>query len=93
MAKTARGFGGTNTYGTHVEVAESVTGKWFQRAYEYNGYAKAWSKWIPFTPSWSTTITNAYTGEVSEREEPALEYGFSILKEYVNEKPNYRLPA
>lgn len=75
-----------------VEVAESETGKWFQRSYGYNGYGKSWGKWTPFIPAWSLTYTNAYTGETSEREAPALQFGFSILAEY-NTTPKYRLPA
>ena len=92
MAKTTRAFSGYNSYGVSVEVAESNTGNWFQRSYVFNGFGKGWSKWEPFTPSWSTTITNVYSLETEDREVPALEYGFSILSEY-NAIPNYRLPA
>ena len=93
MAKTKRVFFGTNTYGVSIEVAENISGKWFQRSYGFNGYGKAWGKWLPFIPSWSYTYTNVYSLEISEREEPALEYGFSILAEIKKDIPNYRLPA
>ena len=91
MAKCKRAFGGTNSYGVLVEVAESVEGSWYQRSYGYNGYGQSWGKWLTFTPSWSTTITNVYSLEVEEREEPALEYGFRTLTEYL-EVPRYKLP-
>lgn len=90
--KAVRAFGGSNTYGVNVEVAQSATGNWFQRAYAYNGYAKAWTKWQAFEPVWSTTVTNAYSGETEQREEPVLQYGWSVLSEYVD-VPRYRLPA
>jgi hypothetical protein len=92
MAKAIRAFSGNNTYGTPVEVAQSINGAWFQRYYEYNGYACAWSKWVTFLPAWSDTITNAYSLEVSVRDEPALQCGFSILMES-SIVPRYRLPA
>jgi hypothetical protein len=90
--KAVRAFGGSNTFGVNVEVALSATGVWFQRAYAFNGYAKAWTKWQAFEPVWSTTVTNAYTGETEQREEPALQYGWSVLSEY-QDVPRYRLPA
>jgi hypothetical protein len=92
MAKAIRAFSGNNSYGTPVEVAQSITGAWFQRYYEYNGYARAWSKWATFAPVWSETVTNAYSLEVSAREIPALQCGFSILMESIS-VPRYRLPA
>lgn len=92
MAKTKRAFFGSNSYAMSVEVAESETGNWFQRSYGYNGYGKQWGKWLPFIPSWSLTYTNVYSLEVTEREAPALEFGFKILAEYTS-VPKFRLPA
>jgi len=92
MSKTKRAFFGSNSYGMSIEVAESDTGNWFQRSYGFNGYGKSWGKWLPFIPSWSLSYTNVYTREVSEREKPALEFGFSVLTEY-NDAPRFRLPA
>lgn len=92
MAKTIRAFGGTNSYGVSVEVAESESGSWFQRSYTYNGYGMGWNKWIAFTPSWSTSYINVYTLEKHEREEPVLEFGFRTLQE-LKDTPRYRLPA
>lgn len=91
MAKVKRAFYGNATYGQSVEVAESVNGEWFQRFYGYNGYGYAWSKWEPFTPHWTDTITNVYTGEVEAREEPALLVGWNVFCEY-DRVPRYKLP-
>jgi hypothetical protein len=90
MAKTIRAFGGTNSYGVSVEVAESESGNWFQRSWSYNGYGRGWDKWTTFTPNWSTSYVNVYTLETHERE-AVLEYGFSTLQE-LKDTPRYRLP-
>lgn len=45
MAKATAHYYGSNTYGVPVEVAQSENGKWFARFYEWNGYARCWSKW------------------------------------------------
>ena len=91
--KTLRAFTGFNSYGVTVEVAESATGHWYQRSYGWNGFGMAWTKWESFAdPTWSTKITNHYSGITEDREEPMLEYGFSLLTEYPI-APKYRLPA
>lgn len=92
-AKAVRVFHGHNTFGISVEVALADTGKWYQRTYVFNGYSKSWSKWSTFDePTFSTHGRNVYTQETYEREEPLLEYGFSLLTEYHNDIPKYRLP-
>lgn len=90
-SKPVRFFFGHNSSGTSTEVCQSENGKWYQRWYEWNGYQKSWTKWRETEPTWETAITNAYSGEVTEREEPALSCGFTILPEYKS-LPKYRLP-
>lgn len=43
--KAARFLNGTDTYGRDVERAQSLSGAWFCRSRQFNGYSVAWSKW------------------------------------------------
>ncbi|MTV64382.1 hypothetical protein GM539_13685, partial [Streptococcus pneumoniae] len=45
MAKCIQFFSGTNSYGKLVEVAQSISGAWFSRYYDFNGYQVAATKW------------------------------------------------
>ena len=82
MAKAIRHFYGTETYGRHVEKAQRVDGSWFSRAYEFNGYAKAWSKWLECDkPNFETHVTNAYTGVKEKLDSPRCMWGFNSLNE------------
>ena len=91
--KAQRFFAGLNSRGNMVEAAQGTNEKWFIRRYEYNSRfrCKQWGKWAAFEPSWSTNVTNAYSGETEQREKPMLECGFRVLSE-LSEIPRVRLP-
>ena len=94
MAKVARAYFGNDSTGRPVEVAESVNGKWFCRFYEFNGFAKAWSKWslCATPPSFKLRGTNVYSGEQFDIEKgKVLNWGFKALSLLEN-TPRWRLP-
>ena len=94
MAKAQRFFNGNDSYGRNVEVAQSVEGVWFYRAYEFNGYAKAWSRWEVLNEDnirWETHGRNVYSDEVFQWDKPRLSWGFNLLTEWAN-LPRVRLP-
>lgn len=83
MAKAARHFFGSDTFGRQVERAQRASdGKWFSRVFEFNGYAQAWSKWAECEePTFETHGTNAYTGEKFEYDKPKCQWGFHNMEE------------
>jgi len=94
MAKAIKAFYGTDTYGRHIERAESVSGLWFWREYAFNGYGKGWTKWAQEaeTPTYTTQGTNKITGEEFEYDEPQLFWGWNRMTQYTD-TPRFRLPA
>ena len=93
MSKASRVFYGNDSTGRPVEVAESVDGKWFCRFFEFNGFAKAWSKWtLCDTPTFKVRGKNVYTGEEYVIENGrVLNWGFISLTIF-EKVPRYRLP-
>lgn len=93
MAKAVRAFFGTMTNGVSTEAAQREDGVWFHRFYEFNGYAKAWTKWAEFTPCWVLETENAYTGEkCAHANETIMSCGFNLMTEIKGAKLTYRLP-
>lgn len=101
MAKAARHYCGHNTYGVPVEVAQSESGNWYARYYEFNGFARCWSKWeTTDTPEYATRIVNPIeignSPEFIDIEESELhkriEWGFQYLT-LVPGPYRLRLPA
>ena len=93
MAKLQILWFGTDTFGRQVEVAESDSGNFFARTYEYNGYGKSWGRWETHTPTFETTTTNAYSEEVIEhKDNPIMTWGFNRLTKSIEDLPKYRLP-
>ena len=45
MASAKLVFNGTDSYGRHYERVLGDNNQWYFRNYEFNGYAKAWSRW------------------------------------------------
>ena len=95
MTKVSHGYFGNDSTGRAVEVAQSETGNWYCRFYEFNGYAKAWSKWslCATAPSFKLKGTNVYTGEEYDIEKgKVLNWGFSSLR-LIEKTPRWRLPG
>ena len=91
--KALRHFGGNDTYGRPVEKALSKSGTWFSRAYDFNGYGKAWAKWAKCEkPTFETHGENVYSGERFKYEKPVLFWGFNKMIEY-SAPYNIRLPS
>ena len=94
MAKAQVVYGGSDSTGRGVEVAQRVDGVWFHREHSWNGYGMGWSKWMELkkTPWFPTQGTNKYTGEIYPIEHGSvMDWGFSTLNKY-NSVPKYRLP-
>jgi len=90
--KASRFFDGNDTYGRSIELAQSESGTWFYRYYDYNGYGMGWSAWDEHeAPQFETHGTNKYSGERFEYEKPVAFWGFNKLSEYT-EIPRVRLP-
>ena len=89
--RVVRAWFGYDSYGRSVEVAERSDGQFFRRALEFNGFGKAWTKWLPTTPSFETHTTNRYTDELVAYDVPQLFWGFNRLNE-LTDVPKYRLP-
>ena len=93
MAKAVRYFYGTDTFGRSAEVCESESGVFFARNDEQTKFGLQTTKWREHTPTWSKTVTNAYSGEVSERVKPVMEWGFQVLRELDDmSEVRFRLP-
>lgn len=92
MTKTLREFGGTDTFGRDVQVAQRIDGVWFCRFREFNGYGVSWTRWETYgrEPTFQTHGVNVYTGESFEHEKPVLMWGFNKLHEY--DELTFRLP-
>lgn len=91
--KTSRAYFGHNSQGVSVDVAQAINGKWYRRYYEFNGYAVAAGKWTLIdAPSFRTSATNAYTGEVTTiTDENQICEGFCYLNIF-SKTPAFRLP-
>lgn len=92
-------FSGYDSLGVPVEVAESVSGVWFYRIYEFNGYAKAWSKWAvkAKAPTFPEKLRN--NSEFAGAPEffdvtpgSVIEWGFTVLRA-VSGPLRIRLPS
>jgi hypothetical protein len=79
-------------------MAESVSGTWFLRSYEWNGYGKSWLKWKPYhgIPEFPTRVLNR--SEYTDAPEYVDVYpgsvvycGFSLLRPL--REFNVRLPG
>lgn len=94
MVAALRVFGGADSRGHGVEVAESVTGAWFMREHCFNGYAMGWTKWTPCAaPTFKLEGVNVYTGEpVHYTPGTLVNWGFKALEVY-KAVPKYRLPG
>lgn len=93
MAKAVRFFVGTLSNGVSTEAAMREDGTLFVRYYEFNGYAKAWTKWsVLNNPVWETHGTNVYSGERVEYAKPQLACGFRMYNEIPAEGIRVRLP-
>lgn len=91
--KAQRFFDVNDTYGKPIEVAQSISGKWFFREFGFNGFGKCWSRWEEYEgPSFETHGENRYTGEAFEYDKPVAFWGFNKMHEY-DEVPIVRLPA
>lgn len=94
MAKATRYFCGTDTFGRGVEVCQSESGKFFARHEEQTRYGLRTCKWYEYTPEWENTVTNVYSGEVTERDKPVMSWGFNVLRELEDMSGiRFRLPA
>lgn len=92
MAKATKLWFGNDSTGRSVEVAVSVDGEYYSRAYEYNGYGMSWSKWESHEPDFAISTENAYSGKVTHHpERPVMCYGFTRLTQYID-NPRVRLP-
>lgn len=91
MAKAIKAFWGNDTYGRQVERAKSVSGKWYARHYEFNGYGSDFCKWYESEPSYSSETKNAYTGDIIKHD-PVVMWGWNKMSEY-DKVPRFRLPA
>ena len=94
MSKAKIVYGGSDSAGRGIEVAQRVDGVWFSREYSWNGYGMGWSKWAELkkVPGFLTQGTNAYSGESYPIEYgEVMSWGFSTLSRY-SSAPKYRLP-
>lgn len=90
--KASRLFTGYDTFGRRVELAQGINGEWFGRSYDFNGYGKAWGKWLSHDkPSFESHGTNQYTGEKFQYDKPQAFWGFNRMDE-CDSIPRYRLP-
>lgn len=80
---------GHDSYGRGVEVAQREDGQYFARTCG----RRLTTKWSPYTPTFETTTTNVYSGEVTHHPEaPIMYWGFNRLTECKADKINVRLP-
>lgn len=91
MPAAIRVYEGKNKEGLTIQVAVDKAGKYFFRKYDFNGHGMQWSKWIDYTPTWCYKITDKHTGEIINLENPAIQYGNSLLKE-LSPAPRTKLP-
>ena len=85
MAKCIQFFSGTNSYGKTVEVAQSISGAWFSRYYDFNGYQVAATKWQALSePNHPLGYTNEYDGKfyayTEQEQKERIVWGFNELK-------------
>ena len=101
MAKCKALWFGSDSTGRQIEVALSVDNVYFFRAYEFNGYQKAWTKWAALQADevkHPISYINAYDHEryyYNEDKTPyfkIIEWGFMNLKGDYVEGCRYRLP-
>lgn len=91
MAKSIREFGGTDTFGRDVQVAQRIDGVWFCRVREFNGFGIPWGRWELYRePTFETHGVNVYTDERFEYDKPVLMWGLNKLHEY--DELTFRLP-
>lgn len=95
MAKTqkaVRFFFGRDSYGRHTERAQALDGQWFARHDESTQWGPKSTKWYLQAPSWETSTSNAYSGEVTQHpDEPVMCWGFNRMTE-CSDVPRVRLP-
>lgn len=69
--EVANFFYGSDTFGVNIEVCiRKEDGSMFYRSYEFNGYAKCWTKWETIDKLDVFTDPNG---------KPALKWGFNTL--------------
>jgi len=97
MAKAIQAFFGTDTYGSHINVAQREDGVWFarwQHELSINGLIRVcWSKWTKHPePIFLTKEKNVYSDEYIDLPEGKfIEWGFNKL-EKIDGPLRYRLP-
>ena len=93
-------FAGSTSYGTPVEAALAIDGRWFIREYGFNGYGRGWSSWKSIGAlQHPTQIKNQiecgdapeYIQLTAEQSAQYVEFGFKTLSK-INGNIRVRLP-
>jgi len=81
MAKAVNYWYGCDSFGRNVEVAQREDGAYFERHQYSNGrYGLSTTKWEEHQPTFETSTTNAYSGEITHHpENPVMMWGFQRM--------------